>query len=294
MPTTSVLVINAADRTSPYVLSVKCQCSPNNTILAPQFEEEPGRWICPGDPYSPECEGHETYVAVQEHKLLARIASALQQLGARYGPPQDDKPTLFLKGDHPETTCMRGFGEHWIVKLDRRSNFNQFSGQIGHECSHRWCTPSGRFSWVHEVLAEAFKFHYFIRVGMGVHATKYELGGARANPNAMTLAQLKAADPPFLRNVDFYQGALIVGHDLHEAVGEQPMIALAKSFDTNGRPDIDAWLATLSPETEKVAAKILGVDRVDLTPEIDLTPKIDLEEEQEPEAADGGPTSVTS
>ena len=287
MPTPSVTLINAVERTDPYALSVKCQCSPNNTILPPQFEEEAGRWVCPGEPYSPECDGNETYVAVQEPELLARIASAFHQLAARYGPPQDEKPTLFLKGDYPETTHMRGFGEHWLVNLDRTSNLNQYSGQIGHECFHRWCTPPGTFSWVHEMLAEAFKLRYLIRVGMGVHATKYELSEARANPSAMTVTQLKDAEPPFLRNTDFYNGALIVGHDLHEAVGEQPMIALAKSFDPNGRPDIDAWLDKLPTETENVAAKVLGVDLVDLTPAVDITPKIDLVEEQRSEADSG-------
>jgi hypothetical protein len=271
VPRAHVPRINTTDRTDPYSLAVKCQISPNNTILGPEFEEEPGRWACPGAPYSPGCAGGETYVAVHEPKLLARIDSAFQQLAARYGLPQSDEPTLFLLGDHPETTRMTDFGAHWVINLNRNSNFNQFSGQIGHECFHRWCTPPLTFSWVHEMLAEAFKFQYLTRVAMGIYALEYDLGEARANPNAMTAGQLRETTPPFLRNTDFYQGALVVGHDLHETVGEPAMVSLAKSFDADGLPDVDAWLADLPPETASVAAQLLGLKVIELTSEIDLT-----------------------
>ena len=45
-----------------------------------------------------------------------------------------------------------------------------FAKQIGHECFHRWCTPTLAHHWVQEMMAEVFAVDFLQHVGEGEYA----------------------------------------------------------------------------------------------------------------------------
>lgn len=202
-----------------------------------------GRWVCG------HCADAELYETVRDPDLLDYGELASTYCVRHFGSPHDrERPTLFVLGLRPE--CVREPADRrYDVYLQRDSDPCQLRLQIGHEVFHRVCSQGAIFHWTHEMLACLVSLRLLKRYGMGEYAARREqewLGeAAQLEPAQMLQVDLWQTPcyPP-----GFYGRAYATGLALVQAVGWGHLCSLARCLSPQGAPDLDRWVAGLSPD----------------------------------------------
>jgi hypothetical protein len=232
----------------------QCQRSPNNTVLPDaDFEIAPGVVSCPGAPFSPGCGGRELYIRLLAGPLVDYLQGSVASCASRFEVAIDTMPVDLWLGEGP-LTVLEDTGR-WAIYLARGSDPWQFRRQIAHESFHRVCSPAGRGSWVHEMLAEVFTMRRLHEAGDEIYANPAE-AAARDTAGTTSLAELHAwtGEPGLL-----YNKALAVGQELLESCGWKYVAVLAGYFNHQWNPDPARWLASIPTDLQEPAGRILGI-----------------------------------
>lgn len=217
------------------------------------------RWTCP---YCPDAETYETVEAsdLREYADLA-FNACLRDFGS---PPDSRRPFLLLRGLRPECV-LEPDDRRYDIYLQSGSDPYQMRLQIGHEMFHRVAASNGLiFHWTHEMLACLVSVRLLRDCGYADYAKQMERQYLN-DAAQMTFAQMTRADPwaEAAYPAGFYARAYAIGLDLLEITGWKSLCRLARCLSPARRPDLEAWLARLSPSTAHAARRALLVEEND-------------------------------
>jgi hypothetical protein len=218
-------------------------------------ETSPGTWTCPGAPYGAvECAGGETYELLTDAVHLAAALDVLAVTAAEFDEAPPTRPVLFFWGELPQHIVWEGKSE---IYLERAAfGHERFFWQVAHEGFHHVCTPPAVLHWSHEMLATLWSWRFMDASGRHTFSqavAQREISRIDLCPLDMMFAVNSLPYPD-----GFYGRALSVGFELQEEVGWPLLKSLAYSFDSKGRPDVDAWRAALPEETVPEVTRILS------------------------------------
>jgi hypothetical protein len=157
----------------------------------------------------------------------------------------DGLSTEIWLGSGPETVFEAGAGGYNIY-LGRGSDRWQFMYSGAHEAFHRVCGEGkNRSDWADEMFAVHFSLIYLERIGETDHAerNRRHLVEQAARCSVEELFRLGEGVEP----VGIYGRAYLVGLEIVEAVGWEALRPLATMRRSDGRCDVETWLATLGP-----------------------------------------------
>jgi hypothetical protein len=202
----------------------------------------------------PWCADHETYEHLRTTRFASKIVGdAIAMCRAEFGVDDDDIGTTIWLGDGPETVYEPHLNRVNIY-LGRGSDPWQIRYSGSHEAFHRVCSPCVGRHWADEMFAVLFSLLYLDRTGYQDHADLNRTGLAREAKacSAKAMFALSGPCPDGL-----YGRVYVLGTSLTDRIGWERLKTLAVTKRADGRMDVAAWLASLTPHERKTVRSLL-------------------------------------
>jgi hypothetical protein len=192
-------------------------------------------------------------------EAIAFLVECRHRTAAEFGVQLADEPVPRLEwGERPEFRAAVD-GEPARIILSRHDpDWWRVRYQIAHEVFHWLCTPPGTFHWTHELFAVETAIRAMDEIGEHEYAARTR---ERLTREAELLPLVAMLTVTFRETYPdgLYGRAWLTGSQLQAAVGWDRLKPLARCFDEQDRPDVVAWLGSLTSGAQASAASVLGL-----------------------------------